>query len=81
MPFFKYLKNKDANEVIKKDIENYILFMRKSKKKKTTQNKDLLNLRAFFQWLKPDNDFFNHIKIKNLKPDTSEKAYVTIDDL
>ena len=81
VPFFKYLNNKDANEVIKKDIESYILFMRKSKKKKTTQNKDLLNLRAFFQWLKPDNDFFNNIKIKNMKPDTSEKAYVTIDDV
>jgi integrase/recombinase XerD len=73
VPFFKYIEYKTAESITKYDIEKYITYMRRSKKKKVTQNRDIINLRAFFKWLKPDNEYFNDIKIKKDKPDYSKK--------
>jgi site-specific recombinase XerD len=81
VPFFKFLECKKAEDIAKPDIEKYITFMRRSPKKKVTQNRDIINLRAFFNWLKPDNDFFNNIKIKREKPDYSKKEFVTSSDV
>jgi integrase/recombinase XerD len=81
VPFFNYLNNKNAKDVTRTDIEGYILSMRKSKKKKITQKKDIINTRAFFKWLKPENDFFDNIKIKREKPDNSKKEYVNAGDV
>lgn len=81
VPFFEYLKYKKAGDVTKADIGKYIISMKRSKKKKVTQNRDIINLRAFFKWLKPDNDFFNGINIKKEKPDNSKKEYVTAADV
>lgn len=64
--FLKFHDNKDARKVTKQDVEEYILYRRKNNQPKTVHN-DTVDLRLFFQWLKPENDFFNEIKIKQPK--------------
>ncbi|HZY24304.1 MAG TPA: tyrosine-type recombinase/integrase, partial [Bacteroidales bacterium] len=81
VPFFNYLESKKAEDVTKSDIEKYITHMRRSKKKKVTQNRDIINIRAFFNWRKPENDYFNNIKIKREKPDNSKKEFVDASDV
>ena len=61
---FKYLDQKDANDVTKDDIEGYILHRRETRKPKTVHN-DIIDIRLFFNWLKPDNDFFTVIKSRS----------------
>ena len=63
---FKYLDQKDANDVTKDDIESYVLHRRKTRKPKTVHN-DIIDIRLFFNWLKPDNDFFTVIKSRSPK--------------
>ncbi|KXS43907.1 MAG: phage integrase [Methanolobus sp. T82-4] len=64
--FLKYHDNKSVNQVTKKDVENYTLYRRKNNKPKTVHN-DIVDLRLFFKWLKPDNDFFTNIKTRTPK--------------
>jgi integrase len=64
--FLKFHDNKDAQKITKQDIEEYILHRRKNNKPKTVHN-DTVDLRLFFHWLKPENDFFNEIKTKQPK--------------
>ena len=61
---FKYLKHKDANKITKNDIEEYILHRRETKKPKTVHN-DIIDIRLFFNWLSPENDFFTVIKARS----------------
>src|SRR5665647_1547509 len=79
--FFKYVEFKSAQEITKRDVESFAVHLRRCGKAKVTQRRDLLNTRAFFMWLKPDNDFFNNIKIRKEKPDNSQKEYVTSADV
>lgn len=81
IPFFRYLNYKKAEDMTKKDIEEYFIYLKRSKKKKTTQMRDFITIRAFFKWLKPGNNFFENIKIKKEKPDTSKKEYANVDDV
>lgn len=81
VPFFRFLNNKPAEEVTRKDIETYIIYLRRCGKVKVTQRRDLISIRAFFKWLKPDNDFFTNIQIKKEKPDNSKKEYVNAQDV
>jgi len=81
IPFFRFLNNKKADEVTKRDVENYFIYLKRSKKKKTTQLRDFTTIRAFFKWLIPGNNFFENIKIKKEKPDTSTKQYVDVEDV
>lgn len=64
--FIEFIKNKSLNTVEKKDIENFIIH-RKITCSETTVHNNFLTLRTFFQWLKPDNDFFTGIKSKQPK--------------
>jgi len=65
----------------KKDIEDFAVHLKKCGKKKSTQRKNLIEVRDFFEWLNPGNDFFTKIKLRKEKPDTSEKEYVTSTDV
>lgn len=38
-------------------------------------------IKCFFDWLKPDNDFFTIIKPLAVKPDTIKHDYVTVEDV
>ena len=79
--FFKYLEYKSINEITGKDVEYFAAKLKKSVKAKQTQRRDLINTRAFLQWYKADTNFFVNIKITKEKPDTSQKEYVTADDV
>lgn len=61
-----YTDNKDIVEIDKVDVNAYILHRRETRKPKTVHN-DIVDLRLFFKWLKPDNDFFEGIESKQPK--------------
>jgi len=81
VPFFHFVKCKPAGDVTKKDIESFAVYLKRCGKKKSTQRKNLIEVRDFFNWKYPDNDFFENIKLRKEKPDTSEKEYVTSSDV
>jgi len=62
----KHLDDKNIAEIDKSDIEAYILDRRSRLKPKTVHN-DIVDLRLFFKWFNPDNDFFEGIKTKQPK--------------
>lgn len=64
--FLKYYNDKPVGKVTKEDVQAYILHRRETRKPKTVHN-DIIDLRLFFKWLKPDNDFFEGIKTKPQK--------------
>jgi len=81
IPFFQFIEFEDINNVTKKDIERFVISLKRSGKKETYQHKNILELRIFLNWLKPDNDFFSNIKMRQPKKDNSEKTYVAVDDV
>ncbi|MBP1908285.1 site-specific integrase [Methanolobus bombayensis] len=78
--FLKYHNNKNINDITKKDIENYILYRRKNNRQKTVHN-DIVDLRLFFKWLTPDNDFFENIKSKAPKNHLPTKELIVATDV
>ncbi|WP_410510156.1 tyrosine-type recombinase/integrase [Methanosarcina hadiensis] len=62
-PFFRFLNFKKAKEITKEDIESYFASLRKVKKVNTI-NVYKIELRFFFNWLKPKNKFFSDITTK-----------------
>jgi integrase/recombinase XerD len=64
--FVEFMENKGLNEVRREDIENFIIY-RKSTCSETTVHNNFLTLRTFFNWLKPDNNFFVGIKSRQPK--------------
>lgn len=81
VPFFKFINGKKAEDVTKREVESFIISLRKCENKKSTQRNNVIEVRAFMNWLKPTNDFFNNVKIKKEKPDNSKKEYVTSADV
>lgn len=51
----KFLKFKDARAIIKEDIENYIIWRRKTVAPRTLQG-DVIELRIFFRFLDPEKE-------------------------
>ncbi|MCK5660968.1 MAG: tyrosine-type recombinase/integrase [Methanosarcinales archaeon] len=64
--FLKYYNDKPADKITREDVQAYILHRRETRKPKTVHN-DIIDIRLFFKWLKPDNDFFEGIKTKPQK--------------
>jgi site-specific recombinase XerD len=62
----KYYNFKPADILTKAEIEDYVIHRRKTRKPKTVHN-DIVELRMFFKWLIPDNDYFEGIKSKSPK--------------
>lgn len=81
VPFFRFLNFKKADEITRQDVEAYFIYLKRSKKKKSTQLRDFITIKSFFKWFKPGNDFFTNINVKKAKPDTTDKEYVTVDDV
>jgi len=59
--FMKHYDFKPADEFTKRDIEDYIIYRRNNNKPKTVHN-DIVDMRLFFRWLRPECDFFDDIK-------------------
>ncbi|WP_407282710.1 site-specific integrase [Methanolobus sp. WCC1] len=78
--FLKYYDNKNVNDITKKDIENYIIYRRKNNKPKTVHN-DIVDLRLFFKWLNPENDFFDDIKSRSPKNHLPTKEIIVPADI
>jgi site-specific recombinase XerD len=81
IPFFQFVDYKPANEVTRKDIENFAVYLKTSGKKKSTQRKNLIEVRDFYNYMLPENDYFAAIKLRREKPDHSKKEYVTASDV
>ena len=81
----RFHNNKKLEKITKKDIENfYIAMKRKAECNEitfSTFQKYIIELRVFFDWLKPDNDFFKDLKIPSIQKDTSEQDYISADDI
>jgi len=77
---FKYLNHKDAMDVTKADIEQYILHRRESRKPKTVHN-DIIDIRLFFKYFDPDNNFFTVIKSRSPKNQLPVSELLLQDDV
>ena len=77
---FKYLNHKDVNDITKDDIEGYILHRRKTRKPKTVHN-DIIDIRLFFKWWDPANDFFTVIKSRSPKNQLPVSELLLQDDV
>jgi len=76
----KYYNFKPANLMTKAEIEDYVIHRRKTRKPKTVHN-DIVELRMFFKWLVPDNDYFEGIKSKSPKNTLPVEQLVTPTDV
>ena len=76
----KYYNFKPADILTKAEIEDYILHRRETRKPKTVHN-DIIEIRMFFKWLRPDNDYFKEIKSKPPKNDLPFEQFVTPTDV
>lgn len=71
-PFFDYLGDRSAQEVTRKDVEDYIL-QRKQKVNPTTVNNGIISLRSFYKWTKQEgeccfeDDLFKNVKVRQPK--------------
>ncbi|VVB88872.1 Tyrosine recombinase XerA [uncultured archaeon] len=72
--------NKPAAEVTKTDIQDYIIKRRYSSSQWTV-NGDIIALRKFYDWLKPGNDLFVGIKVKQPKNYLPVEQLITPDDV
>ncbi len=59
-PFFRFLNFKNAEQITKQDVEEYILSIKRVKKQNTVHHYRI-ELKFFFNWLKPENNFFSDI--------------------
>ncbi|MBN2489061.1 MAG: tyrosine-type recombinase/integrase [Methanosarcinaceae archaeon] len=78
--FLKFYDNKDADRITNTDIEKYILHRRKNNKPATVHN-DIIAIRSFYKWLKPENGFFENIRTRNPKNNLPVDELVVQDDV
>lgn len=76
VPFFKFVKWKQAFDVTQDDIENYVIARRK-KYKINTIHKNVTELKFFYGWLKPENNMFCNIKTRMEKNRLPAEAILT----
>lgn len=76
----KHFGFKPSNELTRQDIRDYIIYRHNNNKQRTVNN-DIIALRKFFDWLKPGNDFFDDIKVKQPKNYLPVEQLITPDDV
>ncbi|HIH44220.1 MAG TPA: site-specific integrase [Candidatus Methanoperedenaceae archaeon] len=76
----EHMKFKAIDKVTKEDIQEYIIHRHENNKQRTI-NGDIIALRKFYTWLKPDNDFFEGIKVKQPKNYLPVEQLITPDDV
>lgn len=73
VPFFKFVNYKNAYDVTREDIEEYVIDSKKNHKQNTV-HRYVIETRFFFNWLLPASDMFCNIKThaeKNRLPSTA----------
>ncbi len=75
-----HFDSKNVSTITKLDIQDYIIYRQKNNKQRTV-NGDIIALRKFYGWLKPGNDFFTGIKIKQSKNYLPVEQLITPDDV
>jgi len=78
--FIKFNGNDNLKRTTKEEVEKYILHRREKCKPKTVHN-DIIDLRLFFKWLIPDNDFFEGVKSKAPRNHLPIKELILPDDV
>lgn len=78
--FLKFYNDKPVGEISKEDIQGYILHRRENRKPKTVHN-DIVDLRLFFRWFIPDNDYFEGVKTKPQKNRLPVSELIRQDDV
>lgn len=78
--FLKFYDDKPVSEISKKDVHGYILHRRENRKPKTVHN-DIVDLRLFFKWFVPDNDYFEGVKTKPQKNRLPVSELIRADDV
>ncbi|VVB84697.1 Tyrosine recombinase XerA [uncultured archaeon] len=73
-------KGKNAGEITKEDIQDYII-KRREKSSQWTINGDINGLRKFFEWFKPGNNLLAGIKIRQPKNYLPVDMLITPDDV
>ena len=85
VPFLRFTGCKHIIDINRSDIENFFVFdkgkIKEKKLKSVTYNKHMSELKCFFNWCKPNNDFFEIIKEVEEKQDTSDKDYICEEDV
>lgn len=76
----EYFKFKPASEITKDDIQDYIIHRRNNNKQRTV-NGDIIALRKFYDWLKPGNDYFSDIKVRQPKNYLPVEQLITPEDV
>jgi site-specific recombinase XerD/ribosomal protein L40E len=80
VPFFKFVNYEKADKVTKEDVEDYLI-ERRNIKRQNTVYKNISELKLFFAWLKPDNDFFENICVRREKNHLPVENLVTQEDI
>jgi integrase len=78
--FARYHNNKDLREMGKDEIEEYILHRRDTRAAKTADN-DLVDLKVFYNWLVPDNNYFEDLKRPRKRRMLPSESPVTAEDI
>lgn len=78
--FLKFTDNKNADDITKREIEDYILYRRKNNKPKTVHN-DIVDIRLFFNWLKPENNYFDGVKARSSRNRLPVNELIVQDDV
>ncbi|HYN44743.1 MAG TPA: site-specific integrase [Candidatus Limnocylindrales bacterium] len=76
----KHFDFKPADKLTKQDVREYILYRGKNNKQRTLNN-DIIALRKLFGWLKPGNDFFGDIKVRQPKNYLPVEQLITPEDV
>lgn len=79
--FAEFIKDADLKKAEQKTIEKFVIYLKRSGKKESTQQVNIIQLKYFFEWVSPGNGLFKNIKIKKPKKDTSQKEYISTDDV
>lgn len=79
---YQFLRHcgKPAAEITRIEIQDYIINRRETSSQWTV-NGDIIALRKFFGWLKPGNDLFDGIKVKQPKNYLPVEQLITQDDV
>lgn len=79
-PFFDSINNKPVDSVTKADVENYVK-LRHETCKPNTVHVNVTELKFFFKWRKPDNNFFEKVETHSEGSAISAADLITPEEL
>jgi site-specific recombinase XerD len=89
--FLDFIRHRKAETITRIDIEGFVLHLKENGMKPDSQNVNIVNLKLFITFLTINNekfkkkrkgeDYFQNIKLNKQTRDTSEKEYLTREDI